>query len=679
MLVGEPPYPGSTAQAVLGKIIQGVPVSATAVRQSIPLNVDAAIRRALEKIPADRFTDAQGFAKALADPGFRHGEGESGTSPATSIRALVGTAVAAALVGLALGWGIAPQGAESGEVIRQRLEPLGSGVTRPVGSYTALAPDGSSVVYASEDEDGQQWRLWLKALGSSDAEPLSGTEYGKNPVYSPDSEWIAFHSQGSVKKRHLRDGTTLALAEGVAAGEVGIAWLDDGTIVYEPEGPPTLVRIPDAGGGPPDTIATWDMANLSFAGALPGARGVLVGLCTSSCLNMTLHVVDLESGTSKPLVTEAMRGWFASTGHLIYVRNDGALFAAPFDLDKLELTGSGTPLTDGVATVASSPQIVIGADGTVLYLEGETPAAQNEVLWVNRSGSAEPVSPDLVGPITNVALSSDERRIAATILDQSIGAQLWVKELPEGAFTRLTTDDGLTRRPIWSRDDQTIAYITNPAGPYEARTVRSDGSTVGGFETLMAPEGSSIMEVFYTPDEAGLLFRTGDANTGGADLGFLDLATGTVNDSVLASSFNERGVSLSPDGRWMAYTSNASGRNEVFVRPFPEARSRVAVSTAGGTDPVWAKNGNQLFFVGGDGWLTAATYRTEPGFGVETITRLVDATSFYSYSTDWRRFDVTSDGQRFLMVRRIGAAETTTRGPILIQNFFEEVKARVSN
>ena len=129
----------------------------------------------------------------------------------------------------------------------------------------------------------------------------------------------------------------------------------------------------------------------------------------------------------------------------------------------------------------------------------------------------------------------------------------------------------------------------------------------------------------------------------------------------------------------MAYTSNASGRDEVFVRPFPEAASRVTVSTAGGTDPVWAKGGNELFFVGADGWLTVAAYRTSPGFRVESITRLFDATSFYSTSPDWRRFDVTRDGQRFLMVRVMAAAETGAHGPILIQNFFEEVKARVSN
>jgi len=680
MLVGEPPYAGSTAQAVLGKIIQGVPVSATAVRKSIPLNVDAAIRRALERIPADRFTDAHGFASALGNDGFRHGKAEAIEASSTSMRPVLLTAVVASLAGLTLGWGVTRSDPEAPLVTRQRLEAFGAGLERPIGTHVALAPDGSSMVFASQDGTGPGWSLWLKPRGSADADRLSGTESAKNPKYSPDAEWIAFQSNGQLKKRHLSDGTVVTLAEGLGTGETGLAWLDDGTIVYEPAGTMTLVRIPESGGGTPDTLAHFPGGNLASAEALPGARGLLVGLCTAPTCSrgMDLHVLDLERDSAYPLVAEAARGWYLPTGHLLYVRLDGTVLAAPMDLDALTLTGPGTPLIQGLQVVNSSAQLAVGAEGTIVYLEGTQIASERAIVWVDRDGQAEPAFPDLVGLIDNVALSPDETRIALSARLGSQIPQLWVKELPDGPLTRLTTDDGFSRRPFWTRDSRSIVYVTNEAGPYEVRTLPADGSTAGVYELLVGDRsGTGVSEAGLTANETGLIVRSGDATTGLGDIGFVDLGTGEINDSLLATPFNERAVSLSPDGRWMIYVSNVSGQDEIFVRPFPEATPRISVSTGGGTNPVWGRGGNALYYIDGEQWMVEARYRaTDSGFIVSGRDRLFDASPSFQYSPDWRRFDVTADGQRFLMLQASGT-DGYTSGPVLTQNFFEEVKARV--
>lgn len=686
LLAGDPPYVGSTAQAVLGQIIQGKPVSVTEARRAVPANVESAIRKALEKLPADRFATAQGFAGALKDPGFRYGAEEQSVAAATKrSRWVVGaTALAAALAGIAMGWGMAGGSAETMLVIRERIAPIGEGMARPVGTYAALAPDGSSMVYAMEVEEGRGWQLWIKPRGVADATPLSGTEMAQNAVYSPDSEWIAFVSEGELKKRNLRDGSVITLASGTGGGEVAVAWQDDGTILYEPAGgDPSLVRIPETGGGPVDTVATYEgYEQLAFAGPLPGSKGVLVTRCRAGCgADMELGILDLESGETVDLFEEVMRGWYVPTGHLIYVRPDGSVLAAPFDLDALEVTRAGTPLFEGVAAVVSSPQIAVGLDGTVLYMEGQADRWAGDVVWVDREGRVTPVADDLTDrAFLNIALSPDDRRIALSIGGmeggQAAPPQLWVKELPDGPLTRLTTDPGFTRRPVWTEDGRNISYVTNETGLYEARIIPADGSTAGSFEVLLQRE-RAVYEVFFTPDESGVLFREGNANIGAADLGILNLETNEVEEGFLASDFNERAVSLSPDGKWMAYASNASGRDEVFVRPFPSKSGRTPISNAGGTNPVWAHNGSELFFIDAEGWMSVARFRADDEFVVESRTRLFDASPYRQWSPDWRRFDVESTDERFLMVRTVGGEDGLERNFVVIRNFFEEVLERV--
>ena len=687
MLVGEPPYLGNTAQAVLGKIIQGLPVSATAVRRSVPPNVDAAIRKALEKLPADRFTGAQAFARALADPTFRHGE-EAAAAAAAVVGpwkrvAAAASAVAVVSLGVAA-WSLvrAPSGA--GPLMRQTIAPLSADLPRPIGAFTALAPDGSSMVYALPDETG--WRLWMKPRRESEANPLGGTEGGQNVVYSPDGRSIAFVAGTELKMRPLGDGSTLTLAEGLSA--VGpasmnaVAWLDDGTILYEAPGA-TLMRVPEVGGRA-DTIAVFTdhgFTNLAFAGPLPRSPGALVALCSGPCAGgISLGVVDFGADTTRLLLDGVVRGWYTPTGHLMYVRTDGAVFAAPFDLGTLELTGPGIPLFEGVQVNVSTPELAVGSDGTVLYSRGGQSSGGRGLVWVDRTGLAVPVDSSL--PADNylaAILSPRDDRLALIITDPDDGVdRLWVKQLPDGPLTRLTTGSTSVRRPVWSLDGRQIAFIAEGGDPPDphVRIVPADGSSQGVAEALLE-RPRIVMEAFFDPDGRGLLFRQGDTNQQEADLFFVDLDGGGEDRVLVASEFNEHGASISQDGRWLAYTSNSSGVPEIFVRPFPDMTTRVQVSTGEGMSAVWAHNGREILY-GGDGSVWVATYSTEPTFMIESRTRLFSLEP-YTGDGDWRAFDLNSSDERFLMITGAGSStpEPDAGATTLIQSYFQELRERV--
>jgi len=225
---------------------------------------------------------------------------------------------------------------------------------------------------------------------------------------------------------------------------------------------------------------------------------------------------------------------------------------------------------------------------------------------------------------------------------------------------------------------RTIAYITSDGGTH-ARTVPSDGSSVGEFETLLQGE-RPVYEVVYTVDEDGLVFREGNADAGEADLGYLDLTTSEVDDGLLASSYNERAVTLSPDGRWLAYVSDHTGTDQVFVRPFPAVSTRLTpISTNGGTEPVWAHNGQELFFRDSGGWMNVATYAADSLFTVDSWERLFDASGFYT-RPQWHSYDVDLDDERFLMIGFVnvevdpGGSEAVF---IQILNWFTELEERL--
>ncbi|HET7379090.1 MAG TPA: protein kinase, partial [Gaiellales bacterium] len=393
MLSGEPPFTGPTAQAIVARVMTEQPRSLTLQRHSIPPHVEAAVNRALEKLPADRFASAAQFAEALARP-----ELTASRTVTTALTArpadrwrrwfALATGVAVVLGAVAAwGWLRSPRAVTT----RQFISLSDSIRLSTQVPSLALSPDGSLFVFK---EDRQNGRLWLKHRGDLTLTPLTGTERAQYPFFSPDGQWIGFTADSRLKKVPVGGGTPVTVADSAAAGFGGATWLDDGSIVYVPTNLLELRRV-SADGGPTSLVLA--SKDVSFVGggtgnpvSLPGSRGVLFQLCMSSCVTMSVHVLDLRTGKEKRLVDDAAQAWYLPDGRLFYVRRDGVGFVVPFDLNRLEITGTAVPVLDGVAVSArlGFAQLSWSRSGTLVY-ERTTGAGatENVLVRVSRDGS----------------------------------------------------------------------------------------------------------------------------------------------------------------------------------------------------------------------------------------------------------------------------------------------------
>ncbi|MEJ2504407.1 MAG: hypothetical protein P8177_14025, partial [Gemmatimonadota bacterium] len=464
------------------------------------------------------------------------------------------------------------------------------------------------------------------------------------PTFSPDGRWVAYLAEGQLRKQPLQGGTTILLADSVSPpGVPALTWLEDGTLIFENAGP-ILERMNEDGTGR-DTLYGTEAGLWPIHLSPVRGGGALLSTCTSgSCTANRLVLLDLDRDTIQSLADNVLRAWHVDD-HVVYVDRRGGVFAARLDLDGLRLDPP-LPLFDGVATTDREAEMVVGVDGTLLYVRGRAPASQYSVVWVARDGEVEPVDPGLsAGTYTTLALSPAGDRLALSIATGGT-EQVWVKELPDGPLTRLTVGPGLATRPVWTPDGKHLMYIgAESNGMNQARMLRADGSSPAP-EIVLATD-LNVWEVVPMADGQALLrFRTTGAN---ADVGLVEPGADS-SIPVLSSEFDEYAIALSPDGRWLAYESDVSGRTEVYVRPFPDVgRRRIQISTSGGVEPVWAHSGQEMFYRDADGWMNVATVNPEPELAVVARERLFDS-SRYRFTQGFRAYDVSRDDRRLTML-----------------------------
>ncbi len=673
MLVGEPPYLGNTAQAVLGKIIQGQPVSATAVRKSIPPHVDAAVRKGLEKLPADRFAAAQDFGRALADESFRHGTAPGAPDPvAAARRRWVGVAGWAVAGGLALALAVVATRPEPvARVERFAIPTEGGGAVTEAG---VLLPDGSGMVFHRGSGDAGQ--LWIRHWEDASPLPVRGTEGAdfREWVVSPDGSEVSFSAgfPGPLRVAPLLGGAVRTLADSAHGGG---PWDPAGARIYYIDATWGISRVPATGGGRevvvpgerPDSV--W--APIGFG---PDGSTLLVGHFSPQGLGPSLWLADLESGERTFLTEGAQPAQFTESQLLVFGTMDGALMGAPIDLRDRRLTGAATVLVEGVASGGRKVGVdaTLAADGTLLYRPGAASRGVTPV-WVDRRGGTRVIDPvwRFPGNATNgsLALSPDGSRMAVSIQDETW--DLWIKELDDGPLTRFTLTGGTNRRPTWSADGETVYFLSNRDSTPDLWAKPADGSRPA---TLVLGRNIAIQEAFPAPD-GSIVFRTG-TNTGGgtdADIFRWGPPPDTVARAIVDSDFLDWQPALSPDGRWLAYVSTESGSSQVYVRPFPDTQSRRwQVSVDGGTEPVWARDGRELFFRGAERYM-AVSVETRPTFSVGGRTPLFPVEQFLS-GAGHPMYDVHPDGDRFLMLL---AGDPEPAPVILVKNWLQDVERRL--
>jgi eukaryotic-like serine/threonine-protein kinase len=681
MLIGEPPFTGPSAQAIIARVVTEEPRPLTVQRKTIPQHVAAAVQIALAKLPADRFATAAQFAEALEKPGL--------TVPVARTHALlvpddrrwrryfwVAAAVALAAVSLAVwGWTRARR-ASVRPAEWQYVSLSDSGSFTPNDIPFALSPDGAAFVYRDGRQNGL---LWIKRRGTLDPVPLAGTERARTPVFSPDGNWIAFVADRQLKKVRALGGPIVSLADSAAGDFGGTAWLDDGTILYVTPNFQELRRVSATGG--PSTLTLRLDSTLSGGGIggpmpLPGARGVFYQWCTATCLNMRVHVVDLRTGKQKILLENAAEAWYLPSGYVLYVRRDGVGLAAPFDLDRLEVTGPAVPVLERVQVTPSGyAQLAWSQSGSLAYVTGTGKTSDDIMVRIKRDGSVSPIDSTWYGQFNALALSPDGRRLAVSAgVADATGGNIWIKQLDHGPFTRLTFG-GAERRPIWSPDGRTVAFLHDSGATTVLYARPADGS---GEDRLLAHLDRQIQEAVWSHDGQWLILRTDNGTAGAGDVIGVRVSGDSTPVPLVATSFTELNPALSQDGRWLAYTSNESGINEVYVRPFLNSSGgRWQISNGGGSQPVWSPKGRELFFLDRSSQLYAAEVQTAGTFGVGDVRPLFDASRF-SIDPFHQSFDVTPDGGSFIFSSpRQPGARTSGLRLVWVNNWFTDLQARI--
>lgn len=590
--------------------------------------------------------------------------------------ALVATTVAAVAVA-AWGW-LRPTPAPT--VLRYGLALPPSQAPDPRYPAPQPAPDGSFLVYHGPVEGSPSAaQLWLKRRDRYDATPISGSLGAQSFAFSPDGRWLAFATGGQLKTLPIGGGAAVTIVREGVAGARGVAWLDDGTIVYPSPGGLVLRRVPAGGGA---SAEVWRSDSLVALAPTPivGGRGALFSACAAQC---GLWALDLRNGSAHPVMPGAEVGRYVTTGHLVYGQGR-ALFAVPFDVDRMAVRGSPVSLLDSVlvSSPAIGPALGISFSGTlVTRVATNATAGGFEMVWVDRSGRATPVDSSWTFLVTSYAgnhgwaLSPDGSRLAIGLSTES-GDDIWVKRLPRGPLSRISYDQAADFRPRWSGDGRFITFASNreTRGLYQRR---ADGT---GADSLLV--AGLLDEGMWSPDGQWLVLRQGGttALSGGRDITGVRPGTDSAPVPVLVTPFDEEAIALSPDGRWLAYQSDETGRTEVFLRPFPHTDAgKWQVSNGGGTAPLWARNGRELFYVSGENDMMAVpviagpTPRLgEPHLLFRVPNELLAVES--NYYTPW---DVGADG-RFIMARLRRTSGVETEAPVIVvENWFEELRAKM--
>mgnify|MGYP000421472036 FL=1 len=697
MLTGHPPFTGAVAQQIIMKIITVPAESVTVHRKSVPLHVADALAKSLEKLPADRFESAKAFAEALGNPLYRSGAVQASGMHIGSGAASVGSAwkfnrlaltisaLAAVLLGIVLwGWlkpAAVPVVSRNNIILWQNQQIPVMRVARGL----AISPDGGTVVFM--DGDANSTQLYVKERDRLEVTALAGTAgVAGAPTFSPDGAWIAFVTRGgTVQKVPRLGGSAIAIADSAETGSPALAWLEDGTILFE-DGHFDVKAVGQDGGIARHVLTNTpgDSANrnMRYLASVPGVKAALVVACNvpDNCATPELRVLDLRSDQPKvTMLTQALNAWSLPGGIVAFVRKDGGVFAAPFDNSTLTFTQPPTPMMSGVRTSVTSADMVVSANGTAIYVAGTSSSGSTlvEPVWVTRAGTVTPMESAWTMNIAQalygnpVALSPDGQRLALTVArTNSNENDIWIKQLDRtsGTLTKLTFE-GNNLNPVWTPNGQRVLYA---GGGSALRSRRADGT--GAVDTLfMSLRG--VYSVVLTPDSNTFVLRLNGPN----DIALAHRGDTVTVPLVASPVFSETSPALSPDGRWLAYTSDESGRNEVYVRPYPNVDAgRWQVSQAGGSSPHWSHTGRELFYENGAKALVATAVVPGVTFTVGAQVTLFN-TSGFAGSPNFLYYDVAPDDQRFVFFRKPTDNGAVKVDPLVhIVNWGIEVRAKLA-
>jgi serine/threonine protein kinase len=659
MLTGARPFPGETPASVIGAILKDTPPPLTARQPSIGTEADRVISGCLAKDPHDRWQSAGDVRKLLE--WVRDGKSNPVSASAnTGARRWLPIGIAGALLlsttAMLPGW-LADE-REAPELLQLSiLPPPGTTFSSPPASVVApqiaISPDGSQIALVAESSDGRP-TLWIRPLSSAEARPLRGTEDAFYPFWSPDNRSVGFFAEGKLKVVDLDGGPPRTVSAAAPLESRGATWGADGTIVFAPDRG-ALLRIP-AQGGATAPATTLDEARQEtthrFPSFLPDGRHFLYSVRTRTGQDMGVQVASLDSPIGTPVVARtAWAAQFASPAHVLFVRA-GALFAQPFDVAQPAATGEPVAIAEGVgATTTGYSAFSVSRTGVLVH--ARPIPVRGQLRWFDRAGSPGPLVGD-AAEYLDFELSPDERSLALSRIDESglTSADLWLVDLSRNVSTRLTTDPMNDASPLWSPDGARLIFRSNRQG-YTGLYVKSASGT--GDERLLLDTGASLRPTDWSANANWIIFST--TSSGGAyEIWAWREGAKDGPQRVVNTPRNAGHGRLSPDGRWLAYSSDDTGVSQVYVQPFPTGQRR-PVSPKGGSEPRWRRDGRELFYLEGNGRLMAVEV---PGgnaleFGIARA--LFDVRVPLTGNPFRWNYAVTGDGQRFLVNTRVDSEQ----------------------
>ena len=534
----------------------------------------------------------------------------------------------------------------------------------------SISPDGTQVAYIARTGDILQ--LYVRRLNERESRPIPGTAGAFHGAFSPDGKWLAFGGlDGLLKKVSVSGGeiqTLCTYSEIAGGGYLGQSWTPNGdALIFA--GPSGLFRV-SAAGGTPKVIATVIEATKDFHAwpqVLPDGKAVLFTVGQKS--GPSVAVRSLETGEQRTLIEHGSHARYVPTGHLVFARDD-KLLAAPFDLDQLQLTGSPAVVLAGIANYSAElgeTPFSVSESGSLVYVPGSPSVSKRTLVWVDRQGAVE----SLAAPprnYDNPRLSPDGQRLAVQIGPETGNSDIWIYHIPRGTLTRLTIE-GDDFGHLWAPDGKRVAFgSARGGGAANLFWKPADGS--GPAEQITESERFQMPSSWSADGKVVAFFERHPAT--GWDIWVLPLQGERKPRPFLQTRFGETGAVFSPDGHWLTYVSNESGRREVYVQAYPGPGGKWQISTEGGNGAVWAKNGKELFYRNGDKMM-AVEITTQPTFRAGAPTLLFEG-QYVQSGPGRANYDITPDGQRFLMIK-LGKPGATQINVVL--NWFEELKRLV--
>jgi eukaryotic-like serine/threonine-protein kinase len=675
MATGKRAFEGKSQASLLAKILETEPPPMSSLQPMTPPALERMVKSCLAKDRDERWQSAADLVRELKwiAGGSAKAASSSDVSPVRNgfpSRTLMYLSWAAVVVLLFALGGILfrrsnREAPSTSSVIRTSIVlPAGQRLASDDADYPlAVSPDGSRFAYVAEEEAGTQ--LYVREFSELEPKAIAGTSGARHPFFSPDGHWVGFFADGSLQRVSVAGGAPLRICN-ISGLSLGGSWGPDNTIVFGSY--PGLYKV-SAAGGVPQLLAGSNLG--TWPEILPDNNTVLFSLGDAIAIiplgggQRRILARTNDSSAEGPAVLGAgfiLQPRFASSGYLVYGQSPGVVRAMPFDLESLSLEGPPVSMIDTVERAQGGGAIYFALSDTGLLLYVPT-GQRHQMVWVDRNGTDTPISPDRAA-FRSPRLSPDGKLIAVAVSDATRRSDIWIYDAERGAKRRLTTE-GHNLEPVWTPDGTRVTFFSSV-------TVAEMHANGSGSKEILLPGDRFRSPCSWSPNGEDLLFDETDA--GGANSLWRSGRSSRNASPVLLvrSTTGDCGV-LSPNGKWVAYVSNESGRAEVYVDSYPGLAEKVAVSTDGGRRPRWSRDGRELFYRHSDA-LMAVSVDTGASFHAGKPRRLFAGP--YRGESQEPAFDVSPDSRRFLMIKSDDAA--TLRQINAVQNWFEELKRRVS-